>query len=303
MQCPILRHRLHIIVIVEANMNMIMKVIWARRLVPRAEETNYISRVQFGNWKGKTVLDALLLKITTMDSLQLFRLNGALLNNDAVACYDRMIPAVLSLHLQSLGLPESAAICSVKFNKQMKHYFCTNTGESSDFYQHTEEYMKGNEGQGKSSSPPNWLFQSSTLLKLLEDQCDGLYMTSVYGKYESSCVAEGHVDDCDAVTVDQQTQDHDTPETLQEKMRIVAQTWADLIYRSGGKVLMEKSCWGLVWWLWKDGKARKATTRDITAEVKLTHGKEQDAVVLNCIEPTDAIRQLGLKNDMIGCIK
>eukprot|EP00957_Ditylum_brightwellii_P078753 5987556-Ditylum_brightwellii.AAC.1 len=63
----------------------------------------------------------------------------------------------------------------------MKYYVCTNTGESSDFYQHTKEYMKGSKGQGKSSSPPNWLFQSSTLLKSLEDQCDGLYMTSVDG--------------------------------------------------------------------------------------------------------------------------
>eukprot|EP00957_Ditylum_brightwellii_P093206 7097147-Ditylum_brightwellii.AAC.1 len=72
---------------------MIIKVIWARRLVPRAEEMNYISRVQFGNRKGKTALDALFLKITTMDSLQLFRLNGALLNNDAVACYNWKFPA------------------------------------------------------------------------------------------------------------------------------------------------------------------------------------------------------------------
>eukprot|EP00957_Ditylum_brightwellii_P101841 7761948-Ditylum_brightwellii.AAC.1 len=76
-----------------------------------------------------------------MDSLQLFRLNGALLNNNAVACYNWMIPAASSLHLQSLGLPESAAICRVKINKQMKHYVCTNSGESSDFYQHTEDYI------------------------------------------------------------------------------------------------------------------------------------------------------------------
>eukprot|EP00957_Ditylum_brightwellii_P177545 13523548-Ditylum_brightwellii.AAC.1 len=62
-----------------------------------------------------------------MDSLPLFRLNGTLLNNDAVACYNQMIPAVSSLHLQSLGLPESAAICSIKINKQMKHCIQTNT--------------------------------------------------------------------------------------------------------------------------------------------------------------------------------
>eukprot|EP00957_Ditylum_brightwellii_P154794 11781217-Ditylum_brightwellii.AAC.1 len=80
--------------------------------------------------------------------------------------------------------------------------------------------MKGGKCQGKTSSPPNWLFQSSTLLNSLEDQCDGLYMTSVDGKYESSQVAEGYVDDCNAVTADQQTQDYNTLETIQEKMRI-----------------------------------------------------------------------------------
>eukprot|EP00957_Ditylum_brightwellii_P090808 6914712-Ditylum_brightwellii.AAC.1 len=83
-------------------------------------------------------------------------------------------------------------------------------------------------------------------------------------------------------------------------MRTVAQTWVDLIYGSGGKVLMEKFCWELVWWIWKDGKARIATTDNITAGVKITHSKEQSAVVLQHIKPTDAIRQLGIKNDMIG---
>eukprot|EP00957_Ditylum_brightwellii_P045596 3457856-Ditylum_brightwellii.AAC.1 len=115
-------NRLQIIVIVEADMNMIMKVIWTRRLVPQAEKWKYISPVQFRNQKGRTALDTLLLKITTMDLLWLFRLNGALLNNDAVACYDRMIPALSSLHLQSLGLPELAATCSVQLNKRMRHH-------------------------------------------------------------------------------------------------------------------------------------------------------------------------------------
>eukprot|EP00957_Ditylum_brightwellii_P172865 13160326-Ditylum_brightwellii.AAC.1 len=51
-------HCLCIIVIVEADMNMVMKVIWARQLVSQAEKTNFLSRVQFGNRKGQTVLDA-----------------------------------------------------------------------------------------------------------------------------------------------------------------------------------------------------------------------------------------------------
>eukprot|EP00957_Ditylum_brightwellii_P173074 13176374-Ditylum_brightwellii.AAC.1 len=53
---------LQIIVIVEGDMNAIMKVIWNRWLVPTVEKTHLISPVQFGNRKGRTALDALLLK-------------------------------------------------------------------------------------------------------------------------------------------------------------------------------------------------------------------------------------------------
>eukprot|EP00957_Ditylum_brightwellii_P115627 8819884-Ditylum_brightwellii.AAC.1 len=50
------------IVIVEGDMNAIMKVIWNIQLVPMAEKTQLIGPVQFGNRKGCTALDALLLK-------------------------------------------------------------------------------------------------------------------------------------------------------------------------------------------------------------------------------------------------
>eukprot|EP00957_Ditylum_brightwellii_P086740 6600641-Ditylum_brightwellii.AAC.1 len=85
-------------VIVEGGMNAIMKAIWNRRLVPVAEKPGMLSPVQFGNRKGQTALDALLLKVVTMDCLRLFHLNGAILNNDATACYDRMILELSSLH-------------------------------------------------------------------------------------------------------------------------------------------------------------------------------------------------------------
>eukprot|EP00957_Ditylum_brightwellii_P044685 3387989-Ditylum_brightwellii.AAC.1 len=84
--------------------------------------------------------------------------------------------------------------------------------------------MKGSKGQGKTSSPPNWLFQSSTLLKSLEEQCTSLHITSVDKKYVTKQIAEGYTDNCDVGTVDQQTQQSDTPAIIAEKMRVIAQT-------------------------------------------------------------------------------
>eukprot|EP00957_Ditylum_brightwellii_P191727 14595613-Ditylum_brightwellii.AAC.1 len=129
----------------------------------------------------------------------------------------------------------------------MKHYVWTSIRESSKYYQHSEEYMKGGKRQGKTSSLPNWLFQSSALLKSLEEQCTGLYSTSADQKYVSKQVAERYVDNCDAGTANQRTQCTDTSESITEKMRVIAQMWADLIYGSGGEVSLPKSYWWLVW--------------------------------------------------------
>eukprot|EP00957_Ditylum_brightwellii_P113513 8655066-Ditylum_brightwellii.AAC.1 len=81
-----------------------------------------LSPVQFGNRQGRTALNALLLKVVTMDCLHLFRLNGTILNNNATAYYDRTVPELSLVHLQGLGLPDNAAKCSVLLNHNMQHH-------------------------------------------------------------------------------------------------------------------------------------------------------------------------------------
>eukprot|EP00957_Ditylum_brightwellii_P029728 2247834-Ditylum_brightwellii.AAC.1 len=117
--------RLRLIVIAEADMNATLKIIWDHCLVPAVEKTKFLSPVQFGNLKDCTALDALLLKIVTMDCIRLYRLNGAILNNDAVACYDCMILELTAVHLQALELPENATLTSVKLNQNAKHHIKT----------------------------------------------------------------------------------------------------------------------------------------------------------------------------------
>eukprot|EP00957_Ditylum_brightwellii_P064128 4865232-Ditylum_brightwellii.AAC.1 len=106
----------------------------------------------------------------------------------------------------------------------MKHFVWTNSGESFEFYHHSDNYMKGGEGQGKTFSPTNWLFQSSTLLNSLDEQYTELYLTSFDEKYVSERVTEGCVDDTDTVTADQYTQKTDTPKIIMDCMTAITQT-------------------------------------------------------------------------------
>eukprot|EP00957_Ditylum_brightwellii_P083648 6358225-Ditylum_brightwellii.AAC.1 len=103
-------------------MNGTLKVIWNRHQVLVAEAQNMISPVQFGNCKDRTSLDALPLKIITMNCICLFCLNGTILNSNVESCYDCMIPEVTAMHLQSLELPENATKTSMLLNHNAQHF-------------------------------------------------------------------------------------------------------------------------------------------------------------------------------------
>eukprot|EP00957_Ditylum_brightwellii_P042865 3244402-Ditylum_brightwellii.AAC.1 len=82
-----------------------------------------------------------------MDSVCLFHLNGALLNNNAVACYNGMIPELTSVHLQSLGLPPNASKYSVKLNQDTQHHIKPTTGIANTYYSYSTEHPKYGKGQ------------------------------------------------------------------------------------------------------------------------------------------------------------
>eukprot|EP00957_Ditylum_brightwellii_P025290 1913760-Ditylum_brightwellii.AAC.1 len=66
----------------------------------------------------------------------------------------------------------------------MKHHVKTTASITEEFYQHSSQTPKFGEGQGKASSPPNWLFLSSTLVAALHALCSGISLTSICNKYK-----------------------------------------------------------------------------------------------------------------------
>eukprot|EP00957_Ditylum_brightwellii_P154527 11760070-Ditylum_brightwellii.AAC.1 len=69
-----------------------------------------------------------------------------------------MIPELTAIHLQALGLPNQATKTSVLLNQKSKHHIKTTAGISDEYYQSTPDCPSYGEGQGKGSSPSNWLF-------------------------------------------------------------------------------------------------------------------------------------------------
>eukprot|EP00957_Ditylum_brightwellii_P001225 96042-Ditylum_brightwellii.AAC.1 len=161
--------------------------------------------------------------------MRLYPSNSTLLNSDAEACYNQMIPGVMALHSQSLGLPDSATKCN---------------GVSENSYGHTKKFGNWGEGQRKAALPSNWQFQSSTMLSALMTLyvSTGLYLMSTCKYFIANRIDKACVDDATNESIDQHTQHIDTPASMAQKMTKIAQTWEQLLFVSGSKISIKKSC-------------------------------------------------------------
>eukprot|EP00957_Ditylum_brightwellii_P158151 12037803-Ditylum_brightwellii.AAC.1 len=217
-----------------------------------------------------------------MDTMQLIRLNGAILNNDVEACYDRMIPELTALHLQSLRMSDNTNRCSVLIIKNMKQHINTADGISKDRYRHTEDFSNWGEGKGKGSSPVNWQLQSSTLLAALTALCvgAGLKLMSTSKKFIADWIGKAYIDDADNVSIDQTTHATDTPTSMNRKMTKIAQTWEQLLFGYVGKLSIKKLLWYLLWWIWENGKPHLATKEEHLAEVLISEGRSIAKITL-----------------------
>jgi hypothetical protein len=160
-------NRLRVIHIFEADYNLFLKTLWARRLVTRGEESNLFGESQQGSRKGRTANDVVLLKRLTYDLSRLLRSNLGTFDNDAKSCYDRVINGLAMLAARRLGMPDAAIRTHAGVLSLMRYSIKTSYGVSELFIQSIVDAVLFGTGQGSGASPAVWLTLSVVLLNSL----------------------------------------------------------------------------------------------------------------------------------------
>ena len=75
----------------EADANRLIGMQWTRRLTRHAESHAALSQEQWGNRPGRSAIDAAILKTCTYHFFHLKHTSGGSFDNDATACYDRLV--------------------------------------------------------------------------------------------------------------------------------------------------------------------------------------------------------------------
>lgn len=290
-------HRLRIIHLFEADFNFILKLMWGHRLVRRAIELDLLHQGQHGSIPGRTTLDPIMLTQLTTDISRVQKTNMIRFDNDASACYDRIIVALGMLAARRCGMPDNAISTHANALKWMKYKVKTIYGISEDNYSGTEFEPLFGTGQGSGASPAVWLSLVVILLHTLDRLIpERMSFSTPNGKIQHERLTDAYVDDTSLGFTDHQSALN--YEELINRLQSVAQTWSDLLELSGGTLNFSKCSWYVIYWEWDKGRPRlrklKQTDPSITLRSSLDHTHPKREVRITRKEPEDSIRMLGV---------
>ena len=100
--------KLRVIHIFEADFNLILGILWAKRMMSNASNHKAISKYQWGGIKGRQSIEPVLMKVLSFEIAALTRTSLVEIDKDAASCYDRIVMTVSNLQDQKWGMPKSA---------------------------------------------------------------------------------------------------------------------------------------------------------------------------------------------------
>jgi hypothetical protein len=245
-------HRLRIIHLFEADFNLYLKLQWGKRLTRRAVKHKLLNSGQFGSVPQRTALEPIFLTQLTNDNCRILKLNLARFDNDASACFDRIIVPLAMLAARRCGMSTEAVKIHSETLRSMHYSVKTQFGLSRDSYTGTADEPLFGTGQGSGASPAAWL----SLVVLIMNTLDKVVKERV--NFRSPDYLEHHTRLIDAFVDDTSLSFTTEPDSdvsdMTTKLSTIASNWNRLLFFSGGSLNLKKCSYHLTMWEWKKGR-------------------------------------------------
>jgi Reverse transcriptase (RNA-dependent DNA polymerase) len=239
--------KLRVIHIYEEDWSLIQKYYIAHKLNNIAAKEKTAPIEQAGGRPGRNAIELAASRTLTYEAIRLQRLQGAVLYNDAKACYDRIIENISNLTLLKEGLPIQIAQLHAQTLSQIKYHIKHRYGIGTTTHGHKEPKPLYGVGQGATDSPARWGFLCDPLLNLYKKLATNARLQAQISKATSNNKIAGFVDDTALLLLIQ----------VLEAILILflerdSQTWERLLHTSGGKLEIAKCAFALFSWVFDD---------------------------------------------------
>jgi ribonuclease HI len=317
LQQPLLP-KLRIVQLFEGDFNAGLKYLIGRKMMKHMNNQDLHDPETFGSRTGKTAPEALLNLQLLFDHNRIWRLPTAILFNDAIGCYDRIVPTLCELAMRARGCPKGIAKCHTITQKKMIHRIRIATGISEGTISFALEHMTevtgktltkiqgrtGGIGQGGGAGPLSWIAVIDIMLEAYRKLRPGAEALDPLQLYSICYWMISYVDDN---TIVMGFQEETSQNTILTTIRENLGSWRRLLQLTGGDIDVSKSKWCTMRWSYCKnwGSARLETAKEFPGKIGMTNIVQGNKVeqVLGRLEPDQAERVLGVRLPLDGNMK
>ena len=264
------------------------------------ESTNSFHDNQYGGRKGRQPQSAVLNKMLSLDMIRYYAEPAGLIDNDAKACYDRIIPYLTAFMLRRLGMPFfiSRFMCNVL--RDMEYRIKLNNGMSKQ-YSNKNIPIFGT-GQGAGWSPSCWAANSDVISLSMEKHTPGILIRHPDGIRDCNNHLTAFVDDTSTgVTQDAIKKfkpDHSAPVQPQLSMHTQLEKnmgfYSRTLEATGGALSWEKCRAYLLLFEWSNGKKIQVPTKDSHPSLHISNDDLNTIAQILLANPDEAFKMLGI---------
>jgi len=210
-----------------------------------------------------------------------------------MSCYDRIILALASLINRKYGQHQTIVAVHAKTLEAARYKLRTAKGISALEYSHCPAFPLYGSGQGAGNSPSIWLFISSTIFDLHDEQAHGASFSTPDGTQQVRLTMVGFVDDSTGTCNDFQPTGECSLDTLAQRMQHDAQLWNDLLFCSGGRLELGKCSFHVLHFRFKADGTPVPLLKSFDHDISVRDSITGDRIPIPAKHSTEAHKTLG----------
>ena len=229
-------HRLRVIHLYECDLNLLFSLLF-RELDQHCEDNYLINKGVYGCRPTRRAIDPVFVDVTQTEMAMVTRTPLVKFNNDATACFDRILVHLLNLCLRSYGMPKKLTKILGELLRVARYAIKTGIGISKETYHHSEESPAFGSGQGSAASAQGWGKIVSVLFDIHDKYGHGCKYEDPWKLYNSIIGMLGFVDDNN---ITNNGEEWETVHDIIIRTQHDAQLWNDLLRATGGALNLDK---------------------------------------------------------------
>jgi hypothetical protein len=287
--------KLRVIHLYEADWSLIQKFFVAHKINKIASTNKTVPIEQAGGRPGRSAIELAANRMLTFETIRLQRLSGAVVYNDAKACYDRVIENISNLALLKQGLPIEIARLHAQTFHQIQYFIKHKLGIGQTPHSHKHPQPVYGVGQGSTDAPARWGFTCDPLLELYKELASDATIQSPISNTKTNNKIAGFVDDTTTLTIQHYTIMIYIILILQKD----AQLWERLLYTSGGKLEIPKCIFALFDWSF-DKWGRPTLSSSSSNHLHLQCSETKKHAIIPQMSTKEAYKYVGIQLALDG---